>query len=375
MSRPLLSAALIVRDEASHLPDCLASLAGVADEVVIVDTGSADDTVAIARAHGARVFSHPWNGGFAEPRNVGLDEARGEWILYLDADERVRPIARERLAARLRDAPESALRILLRPVVHSTPYFEYRLWRNDPRVRFQGVMHERVVDAIHAVAAADGSPIGDWAELSLDHVGYEGDQTAKHRRNLPLLEAQLRVEPDNIYDWRHLSRVLRGLGRDDEGEVALERAVTLARAQALPTVDGGLAWADLIRLRHEQGADVSDLLADGHARWPEHWLLTWIEGQVHLDAGRLEPAADCFRRLLAVDADELPARGIAYDERIFGAYAAASLGLALFRLGRFADAAAAYAEAERRAPGEAEYRVKRLLAQARAGAAAPRPAG
>ena len=149
MTRPLLSAALIVRDEAHHLEDCLASLHGLADEIVVVDTGSVDDSVAIARAHGAVVLEHPWTGSFSAVRNAGLERAQGEWILYLDADERVRPIEHARLCDRLREAPETALRILLRPFVHATPYFEYRLWRNDPRVRFRGVMHERVLDAIH----------------------------------------------------------------------------------------------------------------------------------------------------------------------------------------------------------------------------------
>ena len=153
MSRPLLSAALIMRDESLLLPDCLSALEGVADEVVIVDTGSADDSVELARSFGARVLELPWRGSFSEPRNLGLEQVRGEWVLYVDADERVEPIPREQLVERLRSAPEVALRVLLRPFAHATPYFEYRLWRNDPRIRFRGVMHERVVDAIRMVSS------------------------------------------------------------------------------------------------------------------------------------------------------------------------------------------------------------------------------
>jgi tetratricopeptide (TPR) repeat protein len=366
--QPLLTAALIVRDEETVLGECLDSLRGLADQTVVVDTGSVDASVEIARAHGAEVLHRPWDADFSAPRNLGLDHADGEWILYLDADERVRPLARERLEARLVDSEAIGLRVLLRPFIHSTPYFEYRLWRNDPRIRFTGVMHERVVDAIHLAGAADGRPVEDWPELELDHVGYEGDQTAKHARNLPLLEEQLRHTPGAIFHWRHLARVLAGLGRTDDAERALERAVSIARAEEPPSVDGSLAWADLVRLRHEHGAEVTGLLAAARSRWPEQWLMRWIEGLVHLEDGRLEPAEDCFRALLAVDVPSLPEHGIAYDERIFGAYAQSSLGLTLFRAGRFGEAAAAYAEAERSDPGEQEYRVKRLLAEARAGA-------
>ena len=366
MTRPLLSAALIVRDEAHHLEDCLASLHGLADEIVVVDTGSVDDSVAIARAHGAVVLEHPWTGNFSAVRNAGLERAQGEWILYLDADERVRPIERARLCDRLRDAPETALRVLLRPFVHATPYFEYRLWRSDPRVRFRGVMHERVLDAIQTVAAEDGRRIAEWPELELDHIGYEGDQTVKHRRNLPLLEAQLELEPTNVYNWRHLAQVLAGLGRAAEAETALLRAVAIAREQDPPTAEGSLAWGDLVRLRHERGDDVSELLEEGRRRWPEQWLLVWIDGHVHLDAGRLDIAESRLRRLLSVDRADLAATGLAYDERIFSVFSLESLGLVLFRQGRYAEAAATYAEAERLDEEHLGYRAKRMLAEARA---------
>jgi glycosyltransferase involved in cell wall biosynthesis len=356
---------MIVRDEQELLPGCLGSLEGLADEIVVVDTGSADATVEIAQRHGAVVLHHGWSGSFADARNAGLARARGEWILYIDADERVRPLARERLAARLTNAPEIALRVLLRPFAHATPYLEYRMWRNDPRIRFRGVMHERVVEAIHDAGAADGSAISDWRELALDHLGYDDDQMRKHRRNLPLLEEQLRREPGNIFNWRHLARVLRALGRDEDATRALERAVELARAEAVPSRDASLAWADLARLSHERGGDVGPLLTEGRARWPEHWLLRWIEGQVALEHGEPAVAEQRFRELLMVDVESLPATGISYDERIFGEFAFASLGLALFRLGRFDEAAAAYAQAHQRAPDQAEYRVKRLLAEAR----------
>jgi tetratricopeptide (TPR) repeat protein len=312
------------------------------------------------------VFERAWSDDFSAARNFGLDRVRGRWVLYIDADERVRPVPADRLRARLADPAVMGLRVLLHPVLGSTPYFEYRLWRNDPRIRFRGVMHERIVEALHLAAEHDGLRIEEWPELELDHVGYEGDQLRKHVRNLPLLEAQLRREPDNIHNWRHLSRVLGGLGRDADAQDALERAVALSRAHASPTVDGSLAWADLVRHRHQRGEDVTELLAQARERWPQQWLLRFIEGLVALESGRLEAAEACFRSLLAVDLATLPATGIAYDERIFGAHAHASLGLTLFRAGRYDEAVGAYAAAERSEPGAEEHRVKRMLAQARA---------
>lgn len=364
MKRPLLTAAMIVRDEERHLPDCLTSLRGVVDEIVVVDTGSVDDSVAIARAHGARVFRREWDDDFSTPRNLGLRKARGRWILYIDADERLRPIERSRVEALLENADEIGFRVHLNLYEHATPSLEYRLWRNDRRVRFSGVVHNRVIDVLHAIAAAEGRPIG-VCELTLDHLGLDGDQTRKHERNLPLLQAQLAVDPASSTNWLHLSRVLRGLERLEEGERALGRAIALAWDREWN--DGGVAWTDLAHLRRERGEDVALLLALGRAHWPENWMLVWIEGQIHLEAGRDEEAMACFRRLLEVD----PGRPqpVIYDERLFGSWAHDALALALFRAGRYGEAAEAYATAERLEPETAEYRVKRRLAESRAGQA------
>ncbi len=357
---------MIVRNEERHLDRCLMSLAGVVDDLVVVDTGSSDATVDIANAHGARVFHHAWEGNFSRARNVGLDQARGRWILYIDADERLRPVDREQLLHGLEGAREVGFRILLHPFVRSTPYYEYRLWRNDARIRFSGVIHEKIVPSIHEVSSADGKPIGDFDLLELEHFGYEVDQEAKHRRNLPLLQAQLEDEPRSIFNWHHLGRIWMALGELGLASEALERAVELEKAGPAPSAPGSMAWVDLVRLRHQQGDDVDALLQEGRARWPTNWLLVWVAGQVHLDAGRYVQAAECFRQLLAVDTAKLPAAGLAYHDRIFGSYAHASLGLSYFRLGRYAEAAQAYAAAEALEPEQADYRVKRLLAESRA---------
>jgi tetratricopeptide (TPR) repeat protein len=361
----LLSAALIVADEERHLGACLASLDGVVDEVVIADTGSSDATADIARAAGARIFEHPWDGDFARARNAVLDRARGDWILYIDADERLRGVGRDEVS-RLLAGDEVAFRMLLHPFAHSTPYREYRLWRNDPRIRFRGVIHEKVMPAIHAVAAEDGRPVGDCA-LALDHVGYEGDQAHKHRRNLPLLRAQLAAEPDNVFNLRHLGVVLAALGEGEEAERVLERAVELTRDA--PGMHGSLAYADLVRLRHARGADARGLVDEGLRLYPDNWLLVWTLVRLESDAGNDEAALAAADRLAGVDVAGLADGGVAYDARLFGAYAHASRGLSLFRLGRYPEAAGAYEDAARCEPDNCEHAVKAQLATLRARAA------
>ena len=118
--RPRLTAAVIVKDEAEHLAGCLASLRGAVDEIVVVDTGSTDGSVAVAQGFGAVVLHHEWAGNFSDARNRGLDRATGEWILYIDADERLQvPAGALRSAVDRDDA--AACWVLFQPRVRSSP--------------------------------------------------------------------------------------------------------------------------------------------------------------------------------------------------------------------------------------------------------------
>jgi tetratricopeptide (TPR) repeat protein len=361
--RGLIAASLIVRDEAAFLADCLASIRPVVDDIVVVDTGSTDGTPAIAASYGARVFHLPWQSDFAAARNAGLDRCRTDWILYIDADERLAPVSRAQVEALLTDAPEVAFRILLRPVVGATPYREYRLWRNDPRIRFENAMHEKVVPAIHAVAELERRPIGT-CDLLLNHLGYEGDQTRKHLRNLPLLRRQVRAEPENLFVWHHLARVLAGLGRHRASEQVLVHAIDVSRAK--PEVDycGVLCYSELVGVRMGRGEDVADLIAEGRRYYPGNYVLIWQEARMLVGSGQPARALANFDLLLAADQASLPDAGPSYDERLFGEAAHEGRGLCLFRLGRYAEAADAYARAEECAPGNRELTVKRELALA-----------
>jgi tetratricopeptide (TPR) repeat protein len=359
-ARPLLTAAMIVRDEQEHIGDCLASLDGVVDEIVVVDTGSTDDTVAIARAHGATVYTETWHDDFSQARNQALDRAHGEWILYIDADERLQPMERNTVDDLLVSTDHVAYRVLLRPFVGATQCREYRLWRNDPRIRFEGVIHEKVVPSIKAVAAADARHIG-LCDLAVDHLGYDGDQTTKHLRNLPLLEAQLRTEPGNVFNWRHFARVLFAVGRSDDGKAALEHAVDAIRAASPPPPVGALVYADLIE-RRRGTAEAEALIDEAMATYPRDPVLIWVKAAIDLDDGDPESALHLLDGLLRTDLATLDDT-MSYDRRLFGAWPHDARGLCLFRLGRFDEAAAAYRAAELDDPDSREYRAKRLLSE------------
>src|SRR5438034_11627278 len=106
IERPLLSLTMIVKNEEENLGRCLASVSGIADELIVVDTGSTDRTVEIARQHGAQVYHFKWCDDFAAARNVSLQHATGRWCLHLDADEWVVEKEPGALRAELMGQPE-----------------------------------------------------------------------------------------------------------------------------------------------------------------------------------------------------------------------------------------------------------------------------
>ena len=367
----LLSAAIIVRDEAEHLDGCLSSLRGLVDEIVVVDTGSSDASVEVAARHGAIVAHEPWRGDFATPRNRSLDLATGEWILYVDADERVRAgDDRERRRQIAAATGHAAFRVPLVPRVGWTPYLEYRLWRHDPDVRFSGRMHESIVSAIHTAAQRDGRTVVASDVLTIEHLGYERDQERKYQRDEPILLAALREHPERVFYYDHLARIYQALGRDDEAVAMWTRGIELARERGGPDHDDRLLWVGLIWHELERGR-VDDSLerlsprpsnASAHCRRsssPRH-------GSSSPPARRRAPRAERNGCLVVVRRDL--ATGSAYDRRIFGEWSWNLLGLCRFAMGDYPRAAAAFAEAELAAPEVPDYRVRRRLAESRAAA-------
>lgn len=351
-----VTASLIVKNEERFLGDCLASVADQVDEIIVVDTGSTDASIGIARAHGAVVIERVWADDFSAARNVGVDAARGDWILYIDADERLSLPEERRLADDLGDADAVAALVRFIPRLNSTPYREYRLFRNDPRIRFKGAMHETILPDLEAVRRSDGGRIVESA-ATLTHLGYEGDLTRKFKRNLPWLRTSVAREPERLYYWLDLARSLTGLGEDEEAlQVAQEgfdRAVPASnpRDRAVASV-----LADILAvLRKARGQDPLPVIEQGLAFKPNQPSLMLLKASALLDRGRLEEARTLLDELCTIDVDSFIDPSIGYDRSLFTRTAPHLLGVTLLRLGRVAEASVAFARAAESVPEDAGY--------------------
>lgn len=359
MKRQLsVSAVMIACNEQRFLPGCLRSLRGLVDEVIVVDTGSIDDTAHIATEAGAKLFHHVWEYDFSAARNVALSAASGDWLLYLDADERLTLPDGGRVCDYLDPAAIAGF-VRFRPKTGYTRYREWRLFRRDPRIRFAGKIHETMVPTIREVSLHEGLPVVQTA-VEIDHLGYDGDQSHKHARNLPLLQAAVSADPDRAFLWYHFTETLTAIGRVKEAEAAAAEGLASAERnpgpEALPAAS--MISQFLARTQMARSENPFPVIEAGLARFPDDFALLFLQGKAYLDAGNPTDALRIAEILSSIDPDSLTDGLLAFDRRIFEEKASELAALACLRLGRRADAAEHFVKAAAYAPKDLGYRAK-----------------
>jgi len=364
MKPPLLAAAIIVKNEADHLRRCLKSVSRLCDVVVVVDTGSTDDTIAVALAHGAAVLHREWDGDFSAARNLGLDHIDAQWILYIDADEEVQPCDVEAVRTTLAAADGTAA-FVVRFAVHVgwTPYWEYRVWRHRPDVRFRNRIHETMLPDLRRIIADEGQRV-ERLNIEMQHYGYEGDQTAKHHRNLPLLEEQVRITPERVYLWNHLGRCHGALGDATNAEAAYRQGIEVVRRHGgLPEPVDILVYGSLALFLLAQGRDASDIIVEGLALDPEHYTLQLASAQQHIRSGNAPLATEILHGLIAVGERNIDHPVLAYNRALFTDVPWRLLGECLFDCEQYADSAVAFERAAEYGAESLEMRTKAAAAR------------
>lgn len=206
MPQPQLSLCLIVRDEAGMLPDFLAGVVGLWDELIAVDTGSTDNSVALLTEAGARITHLTWQNDFAAARNASLAAATGRWILYLDADERPSPAVARQIRDLLADPEAGAATVVMRNTLPDGSRHEarlLRLFRRDPAIRFRHRIHEDAHDDVMAFLARENLQLRHLDGV-VDHLGYVRTVAAaknKRERDQKLLRQVIAADPTDFYCW------------------------------------------------------------------------------------------------------------------------------------------------------------------------------
>jgi tetratricopeptide (TPR) repeat protein len=355
-----LSLCMIVKDEEATLPDCLASVRGVVDELVVVDTGSRDRTIEIARSCGAHVYSFEWCDDFAAARNYSLQYAQGNWVLVLDADEVLNPEIIPALKQVI--CLEDALVVtLLRQEVgaRQAPYsLISRLFRRHPDISFSRPYHELIDDRVTALIQREPHwKVLELPGVAIRHSGYQPETIArrqKHDRARRIMEKYLETHPDDAYLCNKLGALYAEMGELAQGRELLHRGL---QAAIEPTLLYELHY-HLGSIAHQTG-DLAEA-AHHYQRAVEQPVSPNTKLAAYHDWGRLQQ-----------EQGNLAAAQILYQKtvEINPSFAAGyvNLGLVLKGLGKLAEAIAHYQQAIQLQPEYAEAHQNLAVALLKAG--------
>ncbi|GBR77198.1 glycosyl transferase group 2, partial [Candidatus Termititenax persephonae] len=270
---PTISLCMIVRDAAANLDLCLSSVQKVVDEIVIVDTGSQDGTIEIARKYTDKIYHFKWCDDFAKARNESLKYATKDWILVLDDDEALRPESSARIKQFLAEQPaernvyvvgiceckrtEAEKELLAGQECTSTYVHNVdRLIRNHQGLQYQNALHEIITEKDGGLAYA--------STLTLLHWGYnEGINQERYLRNFRIMQKELAAKPDDfltqfnytraysVWDGRAVPELLRNMDRtidlylkDDKAFCRMPLAEIYDDYTVILTNERQYAWAE-----------------------------------------------------------------------------------------------------------------------------------
>jgi tetratricopeptide (TPR) repeat protein len=301
---PSISVCMIVRDEEGNLPRLLESIEGLADEVIIVDTGSRDATVRIAEDFGARVYHFPWRDDFSAARNESLKHATKDFILWLDGDDELPESEHHKIRVHLRRHPGAGV-YLKTHVEGEEQALQLRIFPNHRGVHFEGRIHEQ---AIHSLEA-NGIPTFVCGAFVLHH-GYEEPEAVaeKVERNKKILEEEAAEHPENLDTLFFLSRTCRGLGEIEQSIALLDRVISACAEELTPRrltafklalLDKGMILDALGRAE-----EALEVLEYAKSRVPGFVLIPATKGKIHYER---KEYAKAFEELL-------PLKDVSFEE-------------------------------------------------------------
>ncbi|PSB19456.1 tetratricopeptide repeat protein [Phormidesmis priestleyi ULC007] len=346
-----LSFCIIVKNEEAALPQCLASVRDVVDEMVVLDTGSTDNTIAIAQSFNAHVYSFEWCNDFSAARNESLKYVQGDWVLVLDADEVLVP----EIIPELRQAicsPHHLLVNLVRQEVGAaqSPYsLVSRLFRRHRDIHFTRPYHAMVDDSVEAIVRHEpGWQIGYLPDVAILHYGYQASAIAardKFAKARTIMEGFLANHPTDPYVCSKLGALYVEMGAKTRGLRLLEWGLQSIQNQS--QIEAPI----LYELHYHLGCvygEQNSLQAEQHYQLAvQQSILPKLKlgainnwGNLLKEKGDLVGAKALYEQALEID----PALAIAHN----------NLGITLKALGQFGDAIAHYQTAIDLQPNYAE---------------------
>lgn len=291
-----VSVCMIVRNEESNIIRALSSIPSNY-EVIVVDTGSKDHTVALARGQGAKVYSYEWCDDFAAARNAASALATGDYILVMDADEQLAPDAESVLQTYIYQYPSQAGAVSIENRIdHDVKRHRMvRFFPNLPHYRFVGIVHEQLYDG-------DLPAQFVLMDLTMQHYGYEAshyEEKQKAARYLPLYERHLGKFPNDGYMLYQMGKLFYSLQDYDQAERYLQQGISQQERNRLyfPVMLVLLGYTLKEQGKVSQAEQLLQLYESDYLDFPD---LPFLQGLLAMDTGKVHMIEQSYLKALSI---------------------------------------------------------------------------
>ena len=218
-----ISACVIVKNEEVEIEQWIKNMQLCSDEQIVVDTGSTDRTVEIAKTYGVKIYHYIWQNDFAAAKNFAIEQANGDWIIFLDADEQFNTtsVANVRSVIKKKNEKLEAVDAIMCTIINIDKdqhnielgrFLNVRLFRNSPELRYVGRIHEEIRHKNRELQLAIEAEV-----LEIYHTGYSMERVQnKIKRNLKLLQAEIKENGESDKHYRYLSDCYHALGKNKQ---------------------------------------------------------------------------------------------------------------------------------------------------------------
>ncbi len=333
---PRISLCMIVRDSAATLDNCIASIAPWVDEMIVVDTGSKDDTVEIARRHGAKVSFFEWCKDFAAARNESLKHATGDWIFWMDSDDTIDEHNGRQLRELVRrPIDEYTLGFVIQ--VHCpgpersghrdvTAVDHVKLFRNLDELRFEGRIHEQILASIRRVGGSVA-----FTDLFVVHSGVDHSLAAvekKQQRDLELIKLDLKDRPGHPFVLFNLGMTYADMAEYEDAAKAMMQCLEVSDPQSSHVRKAYAIWVGVL-MELERSEQACEVCKQGRDLYPDDPELLYRHAILEYERGNLEQCVVLYEGLLRGETER---HFSSIDRGIFEYKARHNLALAYFEL-------------------------------------------
>jgi len=293
MNSPSISLCMIVKNEERCLERCLKSVQHIVSEIIIVDTGSTDRTIDIAKQFTDKIHHFEWINDFAAARNFALDQASGEYILQLDADEYLS----EGVEYLQEELDKSYYFLRIRNEIgqgRAQTHLFVRLFRNQPSMRYEGKLHEQINLNLNSHL-----PYG-FMNCVIHHDGYMDEvviEKNKSKRNMDIIKAAIKSSPTS-FNYYNLGLQYVHVKNYKQAVESFKKSYSLANNQTFTPRLLILLFNSLLEL--EQYKQALDVAADSTLLYPGSPNMWYGLGNVYQKMGFVEDAKICFERCLEI---------------------------------------------------------------------------